>query len=88
MSDAGGELGDTPYAAGVRQYVLTWLSGPVVGDGPGDVSLAGPFETVRAALAWGKGWQARHGDNPCWQRVALVDDHPMVRLAVAPTVAP
>jgi hypothetical protein len=40
---------------------------------PGNVQIVGPFPTEVAAARWGKLWQVRHNDNPCWQTVTLPD---------------
>lgn len=54
-----------------KHYVLTWRSDIA----PGSIGLTGPFEDEDKAAVWGEGWQIGHGDNPCWQVLALDGDN-------------
>lgn len=38
---------------------------------PGDVKIAGPFPSQATANFWGRRWQSKNGDNPCWNTVTL-----------------
>lgn len=44
-------------------YVLTWSQ-----DENGSVvRFNGPFDNIPEACNWGRDWQARNDDSPCWQ---------------------
>ena len=53
-----------------KHYVLTWRSDI----NPGSIKIVGPFLSPLTASTWGKRWQRKNNDNPCWQVIGLGDD--------------
>jgi hypothetical protein len=51
--------------------------------GAAPVTTVGPFPSEADAVAYGRDWQARNGDNPCWQTLHVPSASDLFRFRAA-----